>query len=220
MLVDPGRTFESLLVHDANRATLRAIRRAGSRAIPLLVVGPAASGKTHLLHAVANDVIARDPGRRLQLITAEWFTTNFVEEIRNGRMREFRARFAQAGTWLIDALEHMEKWDTSEGELERSIRECLENGGSVVLTMSDANTEHVARVARRIHAFEGGRVLRWRRAPIRIRVAAMQRVLRAQHVRLPSSELMNLARSALTVPAATAAIHRALLVRAAKWRAA
>jgi chromosomal replication initiator protein len=88
MLVDPHQTFDGLLVHEANRVVLRSVKRAVShgscRPGPLLVVGPASSGKTHLMHAAANHVLARDRARRLLLVTAESFMNELADDVRAG----------------------------------------------------------------------------------------------------------------------------------------
>lgn len=166
MLVDPHKTFDGLLVHEANRSALRSVKRAVShgsrRPGPLLIVGPTSSGKSHLMHAAANHVSAHDPARRLMLISAESFTIELADDVRAGRMHAFRAHFAHDMTLLVDAVDGMERWTVAEDELERAMHAVISRGGNVVLTMSDESAEHVARVTSRIERFERGEVLRWR----------------------------------------------------------
>lgn len=217
MLVDPHKTFDALLVHEANRGTLRAVKRAVShgsrRPGPLLLVGPGSTGKTHLMHAAANHVLLHDPARRVQLLSGESFTRDLMDDIRKRGLHVFRSRFSISMTLLVDAVEDLERWSVAEDELERTMHAVISRGGNVVLTMSDDSDEHVARMTSRIETFERGEVLQWRRAPIDLRVTAMSRVLRAQRTRLPASTLKTLARASRSVPEATAAVHRALLAR-------
>ena len=181
MLVDPHKTFDGLLVHEANRAALRSVKRAVShgtrRPGPLLLVGPGASGKTHVMHAAANHVLTQDPDRRVQLVSAASFTMDFADDVRAGRMHAFRARFAHCMTLLVDAVEDMERWTRAEDELDRAMQAVIHRGGTVVLTMSDASDEHVARMTARVERFERGEVLLWR-APIELPVTEMSIELR------------------------------------------
>lgn len=215
MLVDPHRTFESLLVSVPNRIAFRAVKRAigdaSTRPNPLLVIGPPASGKTHLLHAAANTLLARKQPRSVRLLTAETFTNRFLGDIREGRMPAFRAHMRRSSVLLVDALEDTEDRPATMDELGATVRAVIERRGTVILTLGETTRGHVRELTRHMESYERGLVVRWHAAPMAIRISAMQRVLRSRRRRLPIPRLVELARCASSVPEATAAVQRELL---------
>ena len=97
-------TFENFIVGASNRlahaAAMAVAERPGKSYNPLFLYGGVGLGKTHLLHAIGNQVERRD--RRVLYISTETFTNEFVESIRRQSMTEFRARYREVDVLLLD----------------------------------------------------------------------------------------------------------------------
>jgi chromosomal replication initiator protein len=91
---EPGRfkpierlTFDNFVVGQSNRLAVggaKAIATApGTRYNPLFIYGPSGLGKTHLLHAIANELLERDPYHSIMYVTAAQFMEDFVTALKN-----------------------------------------------------------------------------------------------------------------------------------------
>jgi chromosomal replication initiator protein len=95
--INPRYTFSNFIVGSANRlahaASLSVAERPGHAYNPLFLYGGVGLGKTHLMHAIGNQVIAKFPRKRVVYATSEKFTNEFIASIQQGKIDEFRARY-------------------------------------------------------------------------------------------------------------------------------
>ena len=87
-------TFSTFIVGSANRlahaASLSVAERPGHAYNPLFLYGGVGLGKTHLMHAIGNQVVAKFP-KRVVYATSEKFTNEFITSIQQGKIDEFRS---------------------------------------------------------------------------------------------------------------------------------
>src|SRR5688572_12229765 len=80
--LNPRYTFQTFIVGSANRlahaASLSVAERPGRAYNPLFLYGGVGLGKTHLMHAIGNQVIAKFPRKRVVYATSEKFTNEFI----------------------------------------------------------------------------------------------------------------------------------------------
>ena len=92
--LNPRYTFRNFIVGSANRlahaASLSVAERPGHAYNPLFLYGGVGLGKTHLMHAIGNQVLARFPRKRVVYATSEKFTNEFITSIQQGKIDEFR----------------------------------------------------------------------------------------------------------------------------------
>ncbi len=107
--LNPRYTFASFIVGSANRlahaAALSVAERPGHAYNPLFLYGGVGLGKTHLMHAIGNAVIARFPRKKVVYATSEKFTNEFITSIQQGRIDDFRARYRRIDLLLIDDIQ-------------------------------------------------------------------------------------------------------------------
>ncbi|WP_404308921.1 DnaA ATPase domain-containing protein [Neorhodopirellula lusitana] len=100
-----GRTLESFITGPCNEFAFSAAAMAISTpevATPLFLHGPTGTGKSHLLHAVAEEFRRRRRMRRVVLLTAEQFTNDFVGSVNSTGLPAFRRRYREVDALLID----------------------------------------------------------------------------------------------------------------------
>ena len=104
--INPRYTFSNFIVGSANRlahaASLSVAERPGHAYNPLFLYGGVGLGKTHLMHAIGNQVVAKFPRKRVVYATSEKFTNEFIASIQQGKIDEFRARYRRIDLLLID----------------------------------------------------------------------------------------------------------------------
>ncbi len=101
---NPGYSFDTFVEGNNNRfaraAALAVVQNPGQSYNPLFIYGNVGVGKTHLLHAIGQAVLAKHIS--VTYASAEKFTSDFVKAIREKSSEEFRTRYRSASFLLID----------------------------------------------------------------------------------------------------------------------
>ena len=104
----PEPTLAALVVGKCNEYAFTAaqlVARRLQQASPVLVYGPTGVGKTHLLRAVRAEFRRGAPRSRAVYLTAEQFTTGFIEALRGSGLPSFRQKCRGADLFLLDDLQ-------------------------------------------------------------------------------------------------------------------
>lgn len=108
---NPKYTFSSFVVGNSNQfchaAALRVAENPGQSYNPLFIYGGVGLGKTHLLHAIGNAVLARRPEARVLYMSSETFTNELIQALRNAKMDEFKNKMRTIELLLIDDIQFM-----------------------------------------------------------------------------------------------------------------
>ncbi len=101
---------------------------------PLVLFGPVGTGKTHLLEGIYAGLRKQHPDLRPVLITAEEFTTRFVQACRFDKQSQFRRQFRECSALLLDDLNFLANKPRSQEELMHTLDALIAEGHQVVLT--------------------------------------------------------------------------------------
>jgi chromosomal replication initiator protein len=104
--------------------------------VPLTLFGPHGVGKSHLLQGLAERLVATFGTSRVAYLTAEDFTNQFLQALRQGKLVEFRKRFRSLQALLLDDLQFLEGKRATQEELLHTI-EALSRGQRVLVATSD-----------------------------------------------------------------------------------
>lgn len=130
-------TFDTFTVADCNRlahaGALHVAQNPGETTHnPLLVHGSSGLGKTHLLHAVAHELLRAD--LNALYVTAEQFTSDFVQSARQRRMDDFRARYRNLDALLMDDVQFLAGKTQTEEEFFHTFNDLHDAGKQLVLS--------------------------------------------------------------------------------------
>jgi chromosomal replication initiator protein len=139
-------TFDSYVVSEANQlpaAAAHAVAENPGRAYnPLFIYGGTGLGKTHLLHAIGNRVLARNPHFSVAYLSSEEFTNQYIESVRDGRMPGFRRRFREeCDLLLIDDIQFLGKKQETQNEFFHTFNVLHQLGKAVVMTSDTVPSE-------------------------------------------------------------------------------
>ncbi|MEM8865741.1 MAG: chromosomal replication initiator protein DnaA [Planctomycetota bacterium] len=124
-----------------------------SVATPLLLWGPTGVGKTHLLNAIRQEVRRKKRRIRAIYLTAEQFTTGFVEAVHSRGLPSFRSKYRGVDLLLIDDLQFFAGKTKTLEELQHTIDTLLAEGGQIVFAsdrpptaLRDLGSELISRI--------------------------------------------------------------------------
>jgi len=100
---------------------------------PLFIYGPSNSGKSHLLHAIANRAEEKDPDAGVLMIRANALFLASYEAEASGDKSLFREIYECADYFLIDDLNMIPETDSANGAL-TLLKDIVDGGGHVVIT--------------------------------------------------------------------------------------
>jgi len=145
----------------ANRVVLEAVRAVtsspGDRYNPLVLVGSAAVGKTHLLHAVGNALA--EQGGTVACLSAPEYTGELIQAIDRDAVAAWRARYRRASAFLLDDVHLIAAKDRTQDELFVLFNALMDQGRQLVFTSGSPLADLAGVEARLRSRFEGGLVV-------------------------------------------------------------
>jgi chromosomal replication initiator protein len=150
---NPNYTFAAYTVGQSNQtahaAALSVAGDPGGGYNPLFVYGGVGLGKTHLLHAIANVVVRA--GFRTLYVSAEEFTNDLVNAIREHRTEEFRLRYRTNDVLLIDDVQFIAGKEATQEEFFHTFN-ALHNVGHQIVLTSDRPPKAISNLAERLQS--------------------------------------------------------------------
>lgn len=138
-------TFDKFAVSGSNQmahAAAQAVaENPGSSYNPLFIWGGVGVGKTHLMHAVGHSMITKKTGSKILACTAEDFTNDIVDGIRNKSTAEVRKKYRKLDALFVDDIQFIAGKDTAQEEFFHTFNAVTSAGGQVILTSDKKPTE-------------------------------------------------------------------------------
>jgi len=195
--LNPRYTFDRFVVGTGNQfahAAASAVADSpGASYNPLFIYSGVGLGKTHLLHAIGNEVLVRHPRLRVRYIPAEKFTNELIAGIRTKKMPEFRERYRNADVLLVDDVQFIAGKSSTEEEFFHTFNDLYSSRKQIVVS-SDKFPKEIPILEERIRSrFEWGLVADIQPPDIETRVAIINQKAEAENIRLPEDVALYLA---------------------------
>jgi chromosomal replication initiator protein len=200
--INPRYTFGNFIVGSANRlahaASLSVAERPGHAYNPLFLYGGVGLGKTHLMHAIGNQVVARFPRKRVVYATSEKFTNEFITSIQQGRIDEFRARYRRIDLLLIDDIQFIADKERTQEEFFHTFNAIHEDGKQIVLS-SDRPPKAILTLEERLRSrFEWGLIADLTAPDLETRIAILRAKAEEGSVAITSDVIEFIARKVVS----------------------
>ncbi len=101
---------------------------------PLFIYGGVGLGKTHLMHAVGNEILKNEPKKRIVYVHSEKFVSDMVKALQLGAMNEFKSFYRNADALLIDDIQFFAGKEQSQEEFFHTFNALLDRNNQMILT--------------------------------------------------------------------------------------
>jgi chromosomal replication initiator protein len=136
--LNPDFTFETFVSGKSNQlaraASMQVGENPGGAYNPLFIYGGVGLGKTHLMHAVGNMIVANKPEARVVYLHSERFVADMVKALQHNAINEFKNYYRTADALLIDDIQFFAKKERSQEEFFHTFNALLEGQQQVILT--------------------------------------------------------------------------------------
>ncbi|MEN9842312.1 MAG: hypothetical protein RLZZ612_141 [Pseudomonadota bacterium] len=187
--LNPDLTFANLVEGSANRmaraAAMHVARSPGQMYNPLFIYGGVGLGKTHLVHAIGNQLLADDPNAKVLYIHAEQFVTDVVKSYQRKTFDEFKERYHSLDLLLIDDVQFFANKDRTQEEFFNAFEALLAKKSHIVMT-SDTYPKGLADIHERlVSRFDSGLTVAIEPPELEMRVAILLSKAEAEATELP-----------------------------------
>ncbi len=133
----PAYSFDQLVIGPNNHVAVAACREVlkapGEQYNPLFIFGPTGVGKTHLMQAVANEMLQTNPTFKVKYISAERFTNEMVTAISEDRVVEIRRTYSQLDLLIVDDVQYLTESKIAQEELFHIFNNMHQEGRQAIL---------------------------------------------------------------------------------------
>ena len=138
-------TFSTFVIGENNKfaqaAALAVSEAPGAAFNPLFIYGGVGLGKTHLVHAVGNEILHRNPRKKVLYVTSEKFTNEFINGIQNNSNEQFRQKYRNIDVLIIDDIQFLAGKEGIQEEFFHTFNTLRENSSQIILTSDKAPKE-------------------------------------------------------------------------------
>jgi chromosomal replication initiator protein len=190
---NPRYTFETFVVGESNRFAFAAAQavaaKPGRNYNPLFLHGDSGLGKTHLLHAIAHQIMASRAGSRVAIVSSERYTNEFVEALSRGAnsMSDFRRKYRECGALLVDDVQFLAGRDKTAEEFFHTFNALHDHQVQIVLSSDRSPKELKGLEDRLCSRFEWGMRVQIDAPEFETRAAILRKKASVENIDLPES---------------------------------
>lgn len=197
-LLNERYTFDNFVVGASNRlaqAGARAVAQAPGRVYnPLFLYGPSGLGKTHLMHAIGNEMVKSGASGRIAYVSGEAFTSHYITSLREHRADEFRRRWRSVDLWLVDDIQFIAGKEHTKEEFFHTFNALYQTGKQIVIS-SDRSPRELRMMDERLRSrFECGLIADVAPPDLETRLAILHQKAGAERMPIPDDVLLYMAR--------------------------
>jgi len=158
--INPKYTFDTFVSGSSNQfahaAALAVSNNPATTYNPLFIYGGVGLGKTHIIHAIGNQILKDNKSMKICYYSSEKFTNELINSLRHAKMDEFRNKFRSIDILLIDDIQFIAGKKSTQEEFFHTFNALYESHKQIVVT-SDKFPKEIPDLEERLRSrFEWG----------------------------------------------------------------
>jgi chromosomal replication initiator protein len=179
-------TFDQFVIGKSNElaaAAAHAVAQAPGKVYnPLFIYGDTGLGKTHLMQAIAHEILDRNPQTRITFVGTEQFTNELVGSIQNRTTAAFRKQYRETDLLLVDDIHFLKGKEATQEEFFHTFNALYEAGRQIVLTSDRPPSDIAGLEGRLVSRFQWGMVADIELPDFEHRVAILKQKAQIDHL--------------------------------------
>lgn len=179
-------TFEHFIIGKSNElafAAANAVAQAPGKVYnPLFIYGETGLGKTHLMQAIAHEILHHNPSTRITYVGTEQFTNEYVAAIQSRTTHQFRRRYRETDLLLVDDVHFLQRKEATQEEFFHTFNALYEAGRQIVMTSDRSPADIPGIEARLVTRFQWGMVADIEQPDLEHRIAILQHKAQLDHL--------------------------------------
>ncbi|MGH7767944.1 MAG: chromosomal replication initiator protein DnaA [Candidatus Binatia bacterium] len=185
----PKYNFDNFVVGASNQfahaASLAVANQPGEHYNPLFIYGGVGLGKTHLINAIGHRVVEKRSLLKVLYLSSESFMNELIASLRRDRMDEFKTRFRNIDTLIVDDVQFIAGKERTQEEFFHTFNSLYESHKQIIIT-SDKFPKEIPGLEDRLrNRFEWGLIADIQPPDMETRVAILQKKAEIEGVLLP-----------------------------------
>lgn len=136
--LNPKYTFNTFVVGNNNKfaqaAAMGVVENPGSKYNPYFIYGGVGLGKTHLMHAIGNEILRNNMNAKVLYVTSENFTNQLINALKDQSMEKFKEKYRGIDVLLIDDIQFIANKKSTQEEFFHTFNTLYEAGKQIVLS--------------------------------------------------------------------------------------
>lgn len=182
-------TFDNFVVGKSNQTCYTAARAVaenpGKLMNPLFIWGGVGLGKTHLLHAIGNYICQNNPKIKIEYVTCEKFTNDYIESLSGANKEKgttrFREKYRNLDVLMVDDIQFISKKTSTQEEFFHTFNELYQSNKQIIIS-SDRPPKEIETLEERLSSrFASGLMLDIQSPDFETRVAILRKKSQLEH---------------------------------------
>jgi len=195
--LNPRYTFNSFVVGKSNEFANAAARcivdQPGTRYNPLFLYGGVGLGKTHMMQAVGNEIMLRNPNLTVAYLTSELFMNELVSAIRFDRIHQFRNKYRNIDVLMIDDIQFLAKKERTQEEFFHTFNALYDSHKQIIIS-SDCQPRDIPTLEERLTSrFEWGLIADIQPPDLETKIAILHKKAEMERANVPEDVMMLIA---------------------------
>ena len=160
---------------------------------PLFMYGGVGLGKTHLMHAIGNQILANNPNMRVLYVSSETFTNELINSIKDNHPETFRLKYRNIDVLMVDDIQFISGKQSTQEEFFHTFN-TLRDAKKQIILSSDRPPKDVSDIEERLRSrFAGGNIADIQAPDLETRIAILRKKAQTEKMSVPNDAIVFIA---------------------------